>query len=74
MTLELLAQEIKDILFIFTMGLPRIMACFVMLPILGKKMLGGTLIRNGLIFCFIYFYVSFNQINYSRNKTSQESL
>ena len=55
MTLEILAQEIKEIFFIFTLALPRIMACFVMLPILGKKMLGGTIIRNGVVFTLSIF-------------------
>lgn len=31
-----------------TLILPRLLACFTVLPILNKKILGGTLVRNGL--------------------------
>lgn len=39
----------------FTLSLPRLMAVFVMLPVLGKKMMGGRLIRNGVVFSLALF-------------------
>ncbi|WP_421184824.1 type III secretion system export apparatus subunit SctT [Aeromonas hydrophila] len=33
----------------YTLLLPRFISCFVMLPVLSKQMLGGAMIRNGVI-------------------------
>nr|WP_153006703.1 type III secretion system export apparatus subunit SctT [Aeromonas schubertii] len=51
----MMADELQGVLLAYTLLLPRFMACFVMLPVLGKQMLGGTLIRNGVI-CSLALY------------------
>jgi len=33
----------------YGLGLPRLMACFAVLPIFSRQVLGGTLFRNGLV-------------------------
>lgn len=42
-------EELQQIMLAYTLLLPRFMACFVMMPILGKQMLGGGMIRNGVV-------------------------
>ncbi|WP_263079336.1 type III secretion system export apparatus subunit SctT [Endozoicomonas sp. Mp262] len=48
-------DSIKEAATAFTISLPRLMAIFIMLPVLGKKMLGGRLIRNGVVFSLAVF-------------------
>ncbi len=47
--------ELKEWFYIFSMGLPRLLALFTVLPILHKKVLGGTMIRNGICMCMAIF-------------------
>ncbi|WP_263322390.1 type III secretion system export apparatus subunit SctT [Endozoicomonas sp. Mp262] len=47
--------EIKDWLYVLAMGLPRLLALFTVLPMLHKKVLGGTMIRNGICMCLVLF-------------------
>ncbi len=42
-------EDLQQLMLVYTMLLPRFMACFVIMPILGKQMLGGGLIRNGVV-------------------------
>ncbi|MGY6036541.1 type III secretion system export apparatus subunit SctT [Aeromonas sp. AE23HZ002T15] len=51
MTLETLQAQ----MLAYTLLLPRFISCFVMLPILSKQMLGGAMIRNGVI-CSLALY------------------
>lgn len=45
MTLESLQGQ----MLAYTLLLPRFISCFVMLPVLSKQMLGGAMIRNGVV-------------------------
>lgn len=51
MTLETLQAQ----MLAYTLLLPRFISCFVMLPILSKQMLGGAMIRNGVV-CSLALY------------------
>mgnify|MGYP006157846723 CR=1 FL=1 len=51
MTLESLQAQ----MLAYTLLLPRFISCFVMLPVLGKQMLGGAMIRNGVV-CSLALY------------------
>ena len=42
-------QEIKDVLFIYSMTMVRMAAAFNSLPILNKQVVGGAMIRNGIV-------------------------
>ncbi len=48
-------QELQHILLCYAMLLPRFVSCFIMLPILSKQTLGGTLIRNGVCCSLLLF-------------------
>ena len=48
-------NEIKDWFYIFSMGLPRIVALFTLIPFLHKRMLGGAMMRNGIAASLILF-------------------
>ncbi|MDW1918395.1 EscT/YscT/HrcT family type III secretion system export apparatus protein, partial [Vibrio sp. Vb0349] len=39
-------DDLHQALFLYSLTLPRLMACFIFLPILSKQMLGGAMIRN----------------------------
>ena len=41
-------QDLQQLLLAYTLLLPRIISCFVVMPILNKQMLGGGLVRNGV--------------------------
>ena len=50
-------QDLQQLLLAYTLLLPRILCCFVVMPILSKQMLGGGLVRNGVacsLALFIY--------------------
>ncbi|MDD0976387.1 type III secretion system export apparatus subunit SctT [Pseudomonas fontis] len=50
-------QDLQHLLLTYSLILPRLLSCFVVLPILGKQNLGGGLIRNGVacsLALFIY--------------------
>lgn len=51
MTLETLQAQ----MLAYTLLLPRFISCFVMLPVLSKQMLGGSMIRNGVV-CSLALY------------------
>ncbi|MDC5821471.1 type III secretion system export apparatus subunit SctT [Vibrio europaeus] len=42
-------EDLHQALFVYSLALPRMMACFIFLPILSKQMLGGTMVRNGVL-------------------------
>ena len=42
-------ELIKSTFFTFTLVLPRMLAAFAVMPFMGKKVMGGTLIRNGVV-------------------------
>ena len=48
-------NELKDWFYVLSMGLPRLLALFTVLPMLHKKVLGGTMIRNGICMCLVLF-------------------
>ncbi|MDP0588593.1 MAG: type III secretion system export apparatus subunit SctT [Candidatus Endonucleobacter bathymodioli] len=48
-------EELKNWLYILFMGMPRLLALFTVLPMLHKKVLGGTMIRNGICLCMVLF-------------------
>ncbi|MGI9280259.1 MAG: type III secretion system export apparatus subunit SctT [Endozoicomonas sp.] len=48
-------DELKEWFYIFTMGMPRIVALFTLIPFLHKRMLGGAMMRNGICACLILF-------------------
>lgn len=50
-------QTLEQMLLGFSLILPRLFGCFLLLPILGKQVLGGALVRNGVacsLALFIY--------------------
>ncbi|WP_252091004.1 type III secretion system export apparatus subunit SctT [Pseudomonas sp. MWU13-3659] len=50
-------HDFEQTMLAYTLILPRLFACFIVLPILGKQVLGGTLVRNGVacsLALFIY--------------------
>ncbi|MNJ17677.1 flagellar biosynthesis protein FliR [compost metagenome] len=49
-------HELQQLLLAYTLILPRLLSCFVMLPLLGKQNLGGGLIRNGVA-CSLALFV-----------------
>ncbi len=48
-------DDIKAWFYIYSMGLPRIIALFTVLPILHKRVLGGAMIRNGIAGALVIF-------------------
>jgi len=49
-------EELHQALFVYSLTLPRMMACFIFLPILNKQMLGGSMVRNGVL-CSLALFV-----------------
>ncbi|QXH58429.1 type III secretion system export apparatus subunit SctT [Pseudomonas maumuensis] len=50
-------QALEQVMLSFSLILPRLFSCFIILPILGKQVLGGALVRNGVacsLALFIY--------------------
>ncbi|ELC9556880.1 type III secretion system export apparatus subunit SctT [Vibrio alginolyticus] len=54
-------HDLHQALFLYSLTLPRLMACFIFLPILSKQMLGGTMVRNGVL-CSLALFI-FPMIN-----------
>ncbi|HHX8270432.1 TPA: type III secretion system export apparatus subunit SctT [Vibrio diabolicus] len=54
-------HDLNQALFLYSLTLPRLMACFIFLPILSKQMLGGTMVRNGVL-CSLALFI-FPMIN-----------
>ena len=48
-------EEIKAWIYIFSMGMPRIVALFTVLPMLHKRVVGGAMIRNGIAASLVLF-------------------
>lgn len=48
-------DDYKNFFFIFSMSLPRMYGCFLLLPILSRQMLGSALLHNGVIFSLAIF-------------------
>jgi len=49
-------EELQHFFLVYSMTLPRLFGCFIMLPILSKQMLGSALLRNGVI-CSIAIFL-----------------
>ncbi|EGQ8233391.1 EscT/YscT/HrcT family type III secretion system export apparatus protein [Vibrio parahaemolyticus] len=49
-------DDLQQALFLYSLTLPRLMACFIFLPILSKQMLGGAMIRNGVL-CSLALFI-----------------
>ncbi len=49
-------DDLHQALFLYSLTLPRLMACFIFLPILSKQMLGGAMIRNGVL-CSLALFI-----------------
>ncbi len=54
-------DDLHQALFLYSLTLPRLMACFIFLPILNKQTLGGTMVRNGVL-CSLALFI-FPMIN-----------
>lgn len=54
-------DDLHQALFLYSLTLPRLMACFIFLPILNKQTLGGTIVRNGVL-CSLALFI-FPMIN-----------
>ncbi|MBS9815867.1 type III secretion system export apparatus subunit SctT [Vibrio alginolyticus] len=54
-------HDLHQALFLYSLTLPRLMAYFIFLPILSKQMLGGTMVRNGVL-CSLALFI-FPMIN-----------
>ncbi|ELA7137582.1 SctT family type III secretion system export apparatus subunit VscT [Vibrio parahaemolyticus] len=52
-------DDLHQALFLYSLTLPRLMACFIFLPILSKQMLGGAMIRNGVLCSLALFIFPF---------------
>ncbi|TNZ76517.1 EscT/YscT/HrcT family type III secretion system export apparatus protein [Vibrio parahaemolyticus] len=50
-------DDLHQALFLYSLTLPRLMACFIFLPILSKQMLGGAMIRNGVLCSLALFII-----------------
>ena len=48
-------DDIQQAFFLYSLSLPRLIACFIFLPILNKKTLGGAMIRNAILFSLALF-------------------
>ncbi|WP_305831226.1 type III secretion system export apparatus subunit SctT [Photobacterium leiognathi] len=49
-------DNLQQVLFLYSLTLPRLMACFIFLPILNKKTLGGTIVTNGVL-CSLALFI-----------------
>ncbi|MBC8658965.1 SctT family type III secretion system export apparatus subunit VscT [Vibrio parahaemolyticus] len=49
-------DDLHQALFLYSLTLPRLIACFIFLPILSKQMLGGAMIRNGVL-CSLALFI-----------------
>ncbi|EKO3829880.1 type III secretion system export apparatus subunit SctT [Vibrio harveyi] len=54
-------DDLHQALLLYSLTLPRLMACFIFLPILNKQTLGGTMVRNGVL-CSLALFI-FPMIN-----------
>jgi type III secretion protein T len=45
-------ELMQELLMAFSLSLPRLTAMFITLPMLGKKILGGRLVRNAVVYSF----------------------
>lgn len=50
-------DEIKHYMLVFVVALPRILACFSIMAFFGRKVMGGLIIRNGVVFGLTLFLV-----------------
>ena len=48
-------DDLKEWFYILSMGMPRIVAMFTVLPMLHKRNLGGAMMRNGIAMCLVLF-------------------
>ncbi|WP_257296307.1 type III secretion system export apparatus subunit SctT [Endozoicomonas sp. YOMI1] len=48
-------DDLKEWFYILSMGMPRIVAMFTVLPMLHKRNLGGSMIRNGICMSLVLF-------------------
>ena len=48
-------DEYRQFFFVFSMSLPRLYGCFLLLPILSKQMLGSAILQNGVLFSLAIF-------------------
>ena len=48
-------DELKEWFYVFSMGAPRIVALFTLIPFLHKRMLGGAMMRNGVAMALVLF-------------------
>ncbi|MPY25662.1 EscT/YscT/HrcT family type III secretion system export apparatus protein [Shewanella psychropiezotolerans] len=49
-------EDFQQFFLVYSMTLPRLFGCFIMLPILSKQMLGSALLRNGVL-CSLAIYL-----------------
>lgn len=49
-------QDLQHLMLTYSLILPRLFSCFVVLPLLGKQNLGGGLVRNGVA-CSLALYI-----------------
>lgn len=48
-------DELKEWFYVFSMGAPRIVALFTLIPFLNKRLLGGAMMRNGVAMALVLF-------------------
>ena len=48
-------EELKEWFYIYSMGLPRIIALFTFIPFLHKRLLGGAMIRNAIAMSILLY-------------------
>jgi type III secretion protein T len=48
-------DDLNDWAVKMTLILPRLLACFTVLPVLNKKIMGGTIVRNGVVISLALF-------------------
>lgn len=48
-------DDLKEWFYILSMGMPRIVSMFTVLPMLHKRNLGGAMVRNGIAMCLVLF-------------------
>ncbi|EKA4469944.1 preprotein translocase T [Vibrio parahaemolyticus] len=65
-------DDLHQALFLYSLTLPRLMACFIFLPILSKQMLGGAMIRNGVL-CSLALFI-FPVVNEQRLPAETDGL
>ncbi|MGB0359886.1 MAG: type III secretion system export apparatus subunit SctT, partial [Endozoicomonas sp.] len=63
-------DNLKEWFYILSMGTPRIIALFTVMPILHKRNLGGSMIRNGIAVCLVLFMHPMLTESYSGEKLS----